>query len=254
MRVGYFIGCATNLIFTDVADATIRVLTENNIEVIIPRGQMCCGIPEYTSGDFKNSKKLAEANLRTFRKLDINCIVTDCASCSSALKHEIHEILGVDKFDVPVYDLNEFLMNVIELKRDFCEVPMKVTYHDPCHLKRGQNIYKEPRELLKMIPGVEFVEMKDADACCGGAGTFSYTHHELSRKVGARKAENIRNTGAEFAATPCPSCTMQLNDLLNNEGMKVRTIHPVQILYMAYDKTGSKGKIQQPRPSEEVDV
>ena len=233
-RAGYFIGCATNLIFTDVADATIRVLTENDVEVVIPRGQVCCGIPVYTSGDFKNARKLAETNLRTFSKLDIDCIVTDCASCSAALKHEIEELLDVSSFDVPVYDLNEFLINVIEIKRNFGEVPMKVTYHDPCHLKRGQDIYEEPRDLLKMVPGIEFIEMEDADRCCGGAGTFSFTHHELSRKVGARKVVNIRNTGAEFVSTPCPACTIQLDDLLNHEGINVRTIHPVQVLDMAY--------------------
>ena len=89
-----------------------------------------------------------------------------------------------------------------------------------------------------MVPGVEFVEMADADRCCGGAGTFSYTHHELSRKVGARKAENIRNTGARYVATPCPSCKMQLDDLLSHEGESVQTIHPVEILDMAYRNTG----------------
>lgn len=240
MRAGYFIGCATNLIYTDVAEATIRVLTMNGVEVVIPKGQVCCGIPVYTSGDFKNARKLAETNLRVFQNLDIDCIVTDCASCSAALKHEIEDLMGVGPFNVPVYDLNEFLVNVIEIKRNFTEVPMRITYHDPCHLRRGQGIIREPRELLKMVPGVDFVEMKDADTCCGGAGTFSYTHHDLSRKVGAHKVENIRNTGAEYVATPCPSCTMQINDLLNHEGLSIRTIHPVQIIDMAYGKTGSR--------------
>ncbi|HUT63903.1 MAG TPA: (Fe-S)-binding protein, partial [Anaerolineae bacterium] len=149
-RVGYFIGCATNLIFTDVADATIHVLSHNSIEVVVPRGQVCCGVPAYTSGDFNTARKLAERNLKTFRNLNVDCIVTDCASCSAALKHEIRELIGIEPFDVPVYDLNEFLVNIIDIKKDFGEVHMKVTYHDPCHLKRGQDIYREPRELLKM--------------------------------------------------------------------------------------------------------
>ena len=253
-RAGYFIGCATNLIFTGVADATIRVLTSNDVEVVIPEGQVCCGIPVYTSGDLKNARKLAESNLRTFRGLDIDCIVTDCASCSAAQKHEIEELMGVRPFDVPVYDLNEFLVNVIEIKRDFIELPLNVTYHDPCHLGRGQDIYSEPREILKMIPGLNFMEMEDADDCCGGAGTFSYTHHELSRKVGARKVKNIRKTGADFVATPCPSCTMQIDDLLNHEGMNVRTIHHVQILDMAYGKDSSKFQVSGSRSFEEVNI
>ena len=236
LRVGYFVGCATNLLFPDVAEATVRVLARNNVEVVIPRGQVCCGIPVYSSGDLKNAKDLAEQNLRVFRDLDIDCIITDCASCSAALKTEVHELLGVDRFPVPVYDLNEFLTGRIKLKKDFGELSMKVTYHDPCHLKRGQGIFREPRELIKMIPGVELIEMKGADDCCGGAGTFSFTHHELSRKVGSRKAENIRNTGAEYVSTPCPSCKMQIDDLLHHEGISCRTIHPVQIVDRAYRK------------------
>ena len=236
MRVGYFIGCATNLMFTTVADATIRVLTGNGIEVVVPKGQVCCGIPVYSSGDFKNARKLAEKNLKVFRGLDIDCIVTDCASCSAALKHDVEEILDVKGFDVPVYDLNEFLANMITINRDFGEVPMALTYHDPCHLKRGQHIYEEPRDLLKMVPGIELKEMKDADMCCGGAGTFSFTHHDLSRKIGNRKAENIRETGAQYVATPCPSCKMQIDDVLNHEGIEIKTIHPVEILDLSYRK------------------
>jgi glycolate oxidase iron-sulfur subunit len=87
-----------------------------------------------------------------------------------------------------------------------------------------------------MAPGVELIEMEGADNCCGGAGAFSFTHHELSRKVGSRKAETIRNTGAEYVSIPCPSCKMQLDDLLNHEGIPCRTIHPVQILDLAYRK------------------
>jgi glycolate oxidase iron-sulfur subunit len=236
LRVGYFVGCATNLLFPEVADATIRVLAKNNVEVVLPRGQVCCGIPVYSSGDFKNAKKLAEHNLGVFRNLDIDCIITDCASCSAALKQEVHDLLGVDNFGVPVYDLNEFLINKIKMKKTFSELHLKVTYHDPCHLKRGQDIYREPRELIKMVPGIEFIEMDGADNCCGGAGTFSFTHHDLSRKVGKGKVENIRRTGAGFVSTPCPSCKMHIDDLLHHEGIFCRTVHPVQILDMAYRK------------------
>lgn len=235
MRVGYFIGCATNLIFTDVADATIAVLVKNSIEVVIPRGQACCGIPVYSSGDFATARGLAETNLRVFKGKGIDCIVTDCASCSAALKHEVQEFLDVGPFEVPVYDLNEFLCNIIDIQRDFGPVPFRVTYHDPCHLKRGQGIFREPRKLITMVPGVEFVEMENADSCCGGAGTFSYTHHGLSRKVGERKAAAIRKTGADTVVTPCPSCTMQLEDLLNHEGVGLPVMHPVEIIARGYE-------------------
>jgi len=236
MRVGYFVGCATNLLFPEIAESVVRVLTRNGVEVIIPRGQVCCGIPVYSSGDFRNAGKLAEKNLNIFNNLDVDCIVTDCASCSAALKHDVRDLLGVESFRSQVYDLNEFLAGKIPLGKEFGDLPLKVTYHDPCHLKRGQNISREPRELMKLVPGLEFTEMEDADRCCGGAGTFSFTHHDLSRKVGTRKAEAIRNTGADYVATPCPSCRIQLDDLLHHEGIHASTIHPVQILDMAYRK------------------
>ncbi len=236
MRVGYFIGCATNLLFPEVAEATVRVLNRNGVEVMIPRGQVCCGIPVYSSGDYVNARSLAEKNLDVFRGEAVDCIVTDCSSCAAALKHETRELLDVDPFEVPVYDLTEFLANHINLSGEMGEVRTKVTYHDPCHLKRGQGISREPRDLIRMIPGVEFVEMEGADRCCGGAGTFSFTHHDLSRKVGERKHNAIRATGADYVATPCPSCKMQLDDLLTHEGANATTIHPVQLLDRAYTK------------------
>ncbi len=238
MRVGYFIGCATNLLFPEVAEAAVRVMTRNGVEVVIPRGQVCCGIPVYSSGDFKNARRLAEKNLDVFRGAAVDCIVTDCSSCAAALKHETKELLGVAPFEVPVYDLTEFLANHITLSKEMGEVRAKVTYHDPCHLKRGQGISREPRDLVRMIPGVEFIEMEGADKCCGGAGTFSFTHHDLSRKVGARKQDAIRATGADYVATPCPSCKMQLDDLLAHEGSNAATIHPVQLLDSAYTQKG----------------
>jgi glycolate oxidase iron-sulfur subunit len=234
MRAGYFIGCATNLMFPQIAEATVQVLTRNGVEVVIPKNQVCCGIPVYSSGDYDNARTLAEKNLEVFRSSGIDCIVTDCSSCSSALKHDVHELLGVAGFDVPVYDLTEFLANVLEIDTDLGELPIDVTYHDPCHLKTGQGISSEPRELMKMVPGMNLIEMEDPDLCCGGAGSFSFTHHELSRKVGSLKTAQIKKTGAQYVSTPCPSCKMQIDDLLRHEGIDIKTIHPVEILEMSY--------------------
>lgn len=242
MRVGYFIGCATNLMFPEVAEATVQVLIRNGVEVVIPKNQVCCGIPVYSSGDYDNARALAEKNLAVFRNSDVDCIITDCSSCSSALKNDVNELLGVKHFDVPVYDLMEFLASVLELDTGLGELAMDITYHDPCHLKIGQGISNEPRELLKLVPGVNLIEMEDTDLCCGGAGSFSYTHHELSRKVGASKTEQIKKTGAKYVSTPCPSCKMQIDDMLNHEGLDIKTVHPVEILEMSYkimDKSDS---------------
>ena len=234
MRIGYFIGCATNYFYPEVAEATVSVLTRNRVEVVIPRGQACCGIPVYSSGDFDTAGKLADINLAVFKGLAIDAILTDCSSCSAALKHDIGELLDKPSFDVPVYDLTEFLANEIALDDEFGDLPERITYHDPCHLSRGQGIAREPRTLLGKIPGLELIELEDTGACCGGAGTFAYTHHKLSRKIGARKVEHIKNTGAAQVATPCPSCRMQLEDVLRHAGMDVGIVHPVELLDRSY--------------------
>jgi glycolate oxidase iron-sulfur subunit len=230
MRAAYFVGCGTNLVYPQVAVAAVNVMTRNDIEVIIPPGQVCCGIPVYSSGDFRNARRLAITNREVFRDIQADCVVTDCASCSAALKHDLAELVGIEVSPVPVYDLTEFLAGRIELKREFAPLDLTVTYHDACHLARGQGIRNEPRELIRMVPGIRFIEMEGADDCCGGAGTFAYTHHGLSRRVGAKKAGHIRNTGAGLVAAACPSCTMQIADLLAHEGIGAAIAHPVELL------------------------
>ena len=109
-------------------------------------------------------------------------------------------------------------------------VPIKVTYHDPCHLRRGQGVVSAPREILKSIPGIEYIEMKDADRCCGGSGTFNLKYYDFSMAIGKYKAEKIRESGADIVATDCPSCQMQLTDILNRYGVKAKVVHTVQLL------------------------
>lgn len=108
---------------------------------------------------------------------------------------------------------------------------IKVTYHDPCHLKRGQDVYLEPREILKSLPWVEFVEMDNPDSCCGGAGGFNLKHYDLSLDIGKRKAESIKQTGADVVATGCPACQMQITDVLNRAGYNRPVIHTLELFY-----------------------
>jgi glycolate oxidase iron-sulfur subunit len=109
-----------------------------------------------------------------------------------------------------------------------------VTYHDPCHLANAQGIKAEPRELLKMIPNVELVEMQDANRCCGGSGTYSLTHYDLSMKVLDKKMANAQDTGADMIATCCPSCMMQLRHGANRNKWDVEVVHPIQLLSKSY--------------------
>jgi len=235
MRVGYFIGCGTDLVYPEVAEAMIKVLTHNDIEVVIPRGWVCCGTSIYNSGDFKTGIKHAKKNLREFNKFKLDAIVTNCASCGLTLKKEYPELLKVGKFDAPVYDINEFLTKVIKLKEDFKPIDYKVTYHDPCHLNRGQGIKAEPRKILRSIPGVKFTDMKDADRCCGGGGSFHLKYYPTSVGIMQKKLDNMNKVEADYLVTSCPGCMMRFEEtfLQNHNGKKVK--HILQLLAEAYE-------------------
>ncbi|MEA4924416.1 MAG: (Fe-S)-binding protein [Syntrophomonadaceae bacterium] len=242
--VGYFLGCATDLLNPGVALATIDVLTRNGCEVIIPTAMKCCGLPHIANGKLETAQALAKINLKVFNSYDFDYIVTDCASCSSALSAKNLEFVlsscgledEIKKFSDKVVDLTSFLVNIIDIKiPDGNRVEnIMVTYHDPCHLANAQGIKAEPRELIKRVPGAELVEMKDANRCCGGSGTYSLTHYDLSMQILDKKMDNVAATGADLIATCCPSCMMQLNYGVRRKGLKARVVHPVELLSHSY--------------------
>ncbi len=243
-KVGYFLGCATDLLFPQVALATVDVLTRNGCEVIIPAAMKCCGLPHLANGKMGTAQQLAAHNINTFNAYDFDYIVTDCASCSSALSAKNmqlllggseHELAALE-FTGKVMDISYFLINVLNVQPPVNRKAdtVKVTYHDPCHLANAQGITEEPRELLRRIPGVELVEMKDANRCCGGSGTFSVTHYDLSMKILDKKMDNIQDTGANLIATCCPSCMMQLRYGASRRSSKTELVHPVQLLSQSY--------------------
>jgi glycolate oxidase iron-sulfur subunit len=235
MRVGYFFGCGTNLVYPEIGEAMVKVLTHNDIEVVTPKKQVCCGTSIYNSGDFKTGIKHAEKNLKLFKDAKVDCIVVNCASCGLTLKKEYKELLGVD-FDIPVYDISEFLTDVIEMKKDF-KAPEKevvITYHDPCHLNRGQGIKSQPRKILKELPGVKFVEMKDADRCCGGGGSFHLKYYPISKGIMQRKLDNMESIDADYLVSGCPGCMMRFEETFLQRKDKKGVKNTVQLLADAY--------------------
>jgi glycolate oxidase iron-sulfur subunit len=183
----------------------------------------------------------ARHNIALFEQAQVEFIVTDCATCGSTLKN-YGELLAdnpawagrAGAFSQKVRDVSEFLMS-IPLERPQGRVEARVTYHDPCHLRRGQGVWKEPRTLLKMIDGIEFIEMPEADWCCGSAGSQLITHYETSLNVLARKMDNLRATQAEYIASGCPGCQMQLNVGIRQRGLNVQIVHPIELLDRAYN-------------------
>jgi glycolate oxidase iron-sulfur subunit len=237
MRVGFFTGCATDLIYTGVGRAVVRALVGEGIEVVVPRDQGCCGVPVYTAGDRETGQGLARRNVEAFAKHKVDAIVTACASCGLALKRDYEGMLGLghEPLGAKVYDFAEFLAKHSKLKYAATgQAAAKVTYHYPCHLNRGQGIKEAPRKLLGALPNVDFVEMEQADRCCGGAGTFSLSHYDLAKAIGTRKANSIAASGAEVVATSCPSCMMQLADMLGRNGLPQRVVHLAELAAACY--------------------
>jgi len=238
--VGYFAGCFMNWGYADAAEATRQILMRGGYRVEVPP-VVCCGVPHRVYGDTEAALELARKNVAALEKYER--IVTDCASCGAALKEYRHLLKDdpayrdrAEAVSSRVADISEFLVKY-EFQRPQGAVPLRVTYHDPCHLIRGQGIKSQPRELLKAIPGVEFVEMKDADVCCGAAGSFCVTHPALSEGVGGVKAENVIATGADVVASGCPSCLTQLRAMLRARGSSIRVLHPMELLAESYRKT-----------------
>lgn len=248
MRVAFFTGCMINYFYTDMGKAVVDVLTENEIEVVIPSGQGCCGIPASVNGDIVSARALAKRNLREFERKGADALVVACSSGGTAWKHVFGELLEndpefkalADKWAEKSYDIAEFLVHKVPFKKEgLGRVERKVTYHDPCHLNRGQGINKEPREILKSIPGVELIEMKEPGRCCGMAGSFSLVHADLSGQISDRKTADIAQTHTDTVATGCPACRLQLQSGVENAGLEEEVVHTIQILAESY-RAGKK--------------
>jgi glycolate oxidase iron-sulfur subunit len=246
LRVGYFLGCAQNLLFAEESKATVRVLARNGCTVITPRDVQCCGMPARGYGRLELVRAQAKHNIAIFEKAGVDVVITDCATCGSTLK-DYQELLQeeaewaprAEAFSSKVRDISEFLVE-IPLEKPQGKVNARVTYHDPCHLRRGQLVWKQPRALLSLIDGLDYVELPDADWCCGSAGSQLITHYETSIKVMDRKMDNLTSTGAQIIASGCPGCQMQLNTAIHRRGLNVRVVHPVTLLDEAYEAEDAK--------------
>jgi len=244
-RLGYFCGCATNSFFSDVAVSATNVLQKLNCQVTFPRVE-CCGEPHKSAGDLEEAKRLAKKNIDLFLRDSFDYIVTDCATCGNSLK-KYGELLADDEeyreksklFSSLVYDLNQFVVQktaVLQKVNPNKSKQITVTYHSPCHEVRGQKIIDAPRDILQMIPGISFVEMEDADSCCGGAGSYGFSHHRISLKILESKMEKVKATGANCLATSCPACMMQLSYGIRHSELKIKLVHPIQLLEMVLDQ------------------
>ena len=235
-RVALFAGCIAQVSFTALHEATIRVLTANGCEVIVPSGQLCCGALPAHAGVRDVARELARVNLDAFLREDVDAIVTNAAGCGSTLK-EYEQLFTVDDpalqaarvFRAKMRDLTEFL-DALGLVAPLGELRLRVTYQDSCHLLHGQKIREAPRRLIRAIPGVELVEMRLADNCCGSAGVYNVTETQTSLDLLAEKMECARATDAAVIVTANPGCLLQMRAGVEIHRTRQEVLHVVELL------------------------
>jgi glycolate oxidase iron-sulfur subunit len=235
-RVGFFLGCVMTLMYPGVSRQTVKVLAHQGFEVLTPRRTKCCGAPHLSEGDRETARELALFNLDLFLERDVDYIVTDCAGCGAALK-EYEELLEgraahdkLARFRAKIRDVSEFLAEVGLRTADLRPVERTVTYHEPCHLCHAQGISRQPRDLIRQIPGVELREMQESSWCCGSAATWGLKFAEDSRQVLDRKLKNVEKTGADLLVTANPGCHLQLAWGVREAGLKQEVRHLMELL------------------------
>ncbi|MDF5728324.1 MAG: (Fe-S)-binding protein [Rhizonema sp. PD38] len=238
-RVGVILGCVQRLFFSPVNEATVRVLTANGCEVVIPKTQGCCAaLPEH-QGQTEQAKALARQMIDSFADTDVDVVIINAAGCGHTLKEYGH-ILEDDleyrekakAFASKVKDAQEFLANVglITKLLPIADKPLTLVYQDACHLLHGQKISVQPRQLLRQIPGVKLREPIDAALCCGSAGVYNLLQPEVAEELGEQKVQNLLNTGADLIASANPGCTMQITKHLKLHGKEISVMHPMELL------------------------
>jgi Fe-S oxidoreductase len=233
-RVAYFHGCAGNYLDDGVGDATIALLGRFAGDVVLPR-QVCSGTPIETYGVVDLLRDRARTNIESL--LGFETVVTACASCTLSLK-EYERLFDDAPWRKRARDLAGKVRHLTEYLLDDLKIPPpapgpafgRVAYHASCHM-RAAGVTRQPRELLRRIPGVEFIEMRDADRCAGGAGTYGIKDPETSEAIFGRKRRGIEGSGAEIVATSCPACMIQLASGLKGSR---RVMHAAQMLAEAY--------------------
>jgi len=234
-RFGYFVGCGVDVICQEAGAATLDLLKQS-ARVVSILANCCCGLPAWSYGDLPVARRLAARNIDLLLAENLDAVVTDCSSCASFLKSypvlfpegdPLHE--RAERIAGRVQDAVQWL-NDNAPPRDNRFAGKTLTYHDPCHASRGQGIRNEPRALLKSLPEARYIEMAEADWCCGGAGSYALFHYDLSARVLARKMANLDKTGADYLVTSCPACVIQLRYGVRRHGLKTEVVHISEVL------------------------
>ncbi|HEX2910241.1 MAG TPA: (Fe-S)-binding protein [Chloroflexia bacterium] len=239
-RVAFLTGCIQDELFRGVNADTVSVLARNGCEVVIPQHQKCCGALHAHVGERELARQLARTNIDAFEATGSDYYIVNASGCGATLKdyaHLLHDDPAyqerAERFVAKMRDLAEFLVEV-GFEAPTGRIDARVTYQDACHMRHGQKIYNQPRELLLSIPGLELVEMKDSDWCCGSAGIYNVVQPVMSNEILGWKTENIKNTKAEIVIASNPGCAIQIAYGMKEAGKPVEVLHLAEILERSY--------------------
>lgn len=246
-RAWLFEGCVSRVLFSATNAATARIVAACGYEVVSPKTQGCCGALHLHGGEREAARSLARANVDAFAS--DGWIVTNAGGCGAMLR-EYGELLRDDPayaeraraFSARVRDVSEVGVE-LDAARLAPLPPVRVAYHESCHLAHAMGVRATPREMLQRIPGVELVELEEADVCCGSAGSYNLLQPEIAERLGRRKAERIRASGAELVAVGNPGCALQIQAMLDAVGSSVQVLQPVELVERALcDGSHENGK------------
>lgn len=248
-RVAIFSGCLIDYVYPDIGKSMSEVLARHGYRVSVPEGQGCCGFPAFQAGDRESAARLAKLNIDALAGAPAEYVVTGCPTCLEALKLNFPDLLDGDpeyeqrakELAERCWDFSEFAADVLGIAstgeggaEPQTEAPEddrnKLTYHDPCHLRRGFGVYEQPRRIIRASSGTELVEMEDADVCCGFAGAYCADYPGIAGRMLDRKITHIEQTGAGAVVTACPGCVLHLRGGLAKKGSAVRVLHIAELL------------------------
>lgn len=227
-----------DLMFFETNEKTAFILSQARCDVVYAEGQNCCGALHAHAGEKEDAKQLAIRNIVAFERAGVDYIVNNAGGCGAALKEYDHWFKDdpewserARQFVGKMRDINEILVE-IDANLEFKPLEGTVTYQDSCHLAHGQGVRNQPRQLLQQIPSVKFVEMPEADRCCGSAGIYNIVNYDMSMRVLDDKMGNVKRTNATTIVTSNPGCLLQMKLGIEREGLgdQVRAVHIVDIL------------------------
>lgn len=237
MRVSLFITCLVDQLWPSVGASAVEVLRRAGCEVVFDERQTCCGQPAFNTGYRGEARRLAERFIGIFEEGKADAIVSPSGSCT-AMAHHFHELFGEDAdwrrraeaIASRTHELGSFLVNVLGVEDVGASFNGRVTWHDACHGLRDLNIHGEPRKLLRKVRGLEFVELQNADSCCGFGGTFSVKYPEISVAILDNKIDAIERANVRAVVSGDASCLMQIGGRLTRKGSNVRAMHLAELL------------------------